>query len=73
MLSCGINSEGERALSTVVQDTDAALALGTVALLVITLVVLVVVVTLFRRIRDMLVKWYYRRKYAAEFRRRNQR
>jgi hypothetical protein len=60
-------------LSTVVQDSDTALALGTVALIVISLVVLVVVVTLFRRVRDRLVKWYYRRKYAAEFRRRDRR
>jgi O-antigen/teichoic acid export membrane protein len=58
-------------MSTVVQESDAAMALGTVALIVVTLVVLVVVFTLYRRIRDALVKWYYRRKYAAEFRRRD--
>jgi O-antigen/teichoic acid export membrane protein len=58
-------------MSTIVQDSDAALALGTVALIVVTLVVIVVVFTLFRRIRDALVKWYYRRKYAAEFRQRD--
>jgi len=58
-------------MSTVVQDSDAALALGTVAMIVLALVVIVVVFTMFRRIRDALVKWYYRRKYAAEFRRRD--
>jgi O-antigen/teichoic acid export membrane protein len=58
-------------MATVVQDSDAALAFGTVALIVVSIVVLVVVFTLFRRIRDALVKWYYRRKYAAEFRRRD--
>jgi hypothetical protein len=58
-------------LSTVVQDSDAALALGTVALIVVSIIALVIVATLFRRVRDALVKWYYRRKYAAEFRRRD--
>jgi hypothetical protein len=58
-------------MSTVVQDSDAALALGTVAMIVLALVVIVVIFTMFRRIRDALVKWYYRRKYAAEFRRRD--
>ena len=71
MLSCGIDLEGERAMATVVQESDAALAFGTVALIVVSIVVLVVVITLFRRIRDALVKWYYRRKYVAEFRRRD--
>jgi hypothetical protein len=58
-------------LSTVVQESDAALALGTVALIVVSIIALVIVATLFRRVRDALVKWYYRRKYAAEFRRRD--
>jgi hypothetical protein len=73
MLSCGLHFEGERAVSTVVADTDAALAFSTVALIVVSLIVLVMAVTLFRRIRDAVVKWYYRRKYAAEFRRKDQR
>ena len=60
-------------MATVVQDTDAALAFGTVGLIVVSVIALVVVITLFRRIRDALVKWYYRRKYAAEFRRKDQR
>jgi hypothetical protein len=58
-------------MATVVQDSDAALAFGTIALIVVSILVFVVVVTTFRRIRDALVKWYYRRKYAAEFRRRD--
>lgn len=58
-------------MSTVVQESDAALAFGTVALIIVAIIVLVVVGTLFRRIKDALVKWYYRRKYAAEFRRRD--
>jgi hypothetical protein len=73
MLSCALHFEGAHAVSTAVADADAALAFGTIALLVISLIALVVVITLFRRIRDGLVKWYYRRKYAAEFRRRDQR
>ena len=66
-----IEVEGARALSTVVQDTDAALAFGTIALIVLSLVAVVFVFVLLRRIWDAVVKWYYRRKYAAEFRRRN--
>ena len=58
-------------MSTVVQDTDAALAFGTIALIVLSLVAVVFVFVLLRRIWDAVVKWYYRRKYAAEFRRRN--
>jgi hypothetical protein len=65
--------QGERAVATVVADADATLAFGTVALIVVSVIALAVTITLFRRIRDALVKWYYRRKYAAEFRRRNER
>jgi hypothetical protein len=56
-------------LATVVHDTDVALAFGTIALIVVSIVAVVVLLVLFRRIRDALVKWYYRRKYASEFRR----
>jgi hypothetical protein len=59
-------------VATVVHETDAALAFGTVAVLVVSIVVLVILFVVFRSIRDALVKWYYRRKYAAEFRRRDQ-
>lgn len=58
-------------MSTVVQDSDAALAFGTVALIVLSLIAVVIVFTTLRRMKDAVVKWYYRRKYAAEFRRRN--
>jgi hypothetical protein len=58
-------------LSTVVQDSDAALAFGTIALIVVSLIAVVIVFTMLRRIKDAVVKWYYRRKYAAEFRQRN--
>ena len=58
-------------MSTVVQESDAALAFGTVALIVVSVIALVIVFTMLRRIKDAVVKWYYRRKYAAEFRRRN--
>jgi hypothetical protein len=60
-------------VATVVADADATLAFGTVALIVVSVIALAVTITLFRRVRDALVKWYYRRKYAAEFRRRNER
>jgi hypothetical protein len=71
MLSCVIDFEGERFLSTIVRDSDVALAFGTIALIVVSIVGLALVLMFFRRIRDALVKWYYRRKYAAEFRRRD--
>jgi hypothetical protein len=58
-------------LSTAVQDSDAALAFGTLALILLSIVAVVVVFVVLRRIKDALVKWYYRRKYAAEFRRRD--
>lgn len=71
MLSCGLHLEGKRAVSTVVADSDAALVFGTIALIVISLIAVAVTFTMLRRIKDSVVKWYYRRKYAAEFRRRD--
>jgi hypothetical protein len=58
-------------VSTVVAASDAALVFGTIALIVISLIAVVAAFTMLRRIKDSLVRWYYRRKYAAEFRRKD--
>ena len=71
MLSCGLHLKGKRAVATVVTESDAALAFGTIALIVVSIIAVAVAFTMLRRIKDSLVKWYYRRKYAAEFRRKD--